>query len=334
MGRESFLLDQLKLLGILMRRRDSITVKELAGETIAGEAWSPPNEETVRRHLNRMLEARIGVEVDGTYNGAWRFRWPHEAQVSPTKLLALRVAHTLLASLRGSALGQAFSALLDDHDCRTPPSEFKAADVSRMFIAKSRMLNPLGLVPTRLDALAEAIFNRRRLRIVYTAFDEPPTERVIDPYSLVFADEGLYLYGRRTDIPETDFQRSLRLFNVVRIQSVEVEGSTFTYPPADLYNPERDFHFCFGIFLGNDPAAQPVKVVVEFAPRWWTYLSAQRWHREQSAPVRMEEGWCRVEFQLHVTHDLTTWLRGLGREVRIIEPPELAEAVIEGNSAR
>lgn len=324
------LVDQLKLLVNLMRRRDPITVKELAAERVEGEPWEPPDGETVRRHLARMQEHGTGVTVEGKYNGAWRFVWPHEASVEPVGLLALRIAHTLLASMRGSGIGRAFQKLVDDHDRRTPPSEFKAPDVSRMFIAKSRMLNPLGVVPARLDALAEAIFNRQRLKIAYMPFDKPEGARVIEPYSLVFADEGIYLYCKRVDTEDATFQRALRLYNVVRITSIEQAGTTFQYPPADLYNPERDFRHCFGIFLGKDPTAEPVDVVVEFAPRWWGYLTAQKWHRDQSDPERVEDGWCRVRFKLHITHDLKAWLRGLGHDVRIVEPAGLTEEIARG----
>lgn len=326
----SHLVDQLKLLVGLMRRRDPVTVKELAAERIEGDPWEPPDDETVRRHLVRMQEHGTGVTVEGRYNGAWRFVWPHDAAVEPVGLLALRIAHTLLASMRGSRIGNAFQDLLDDHDRRTPPSEFKAPDVSRMFIAKSRMLNPLGVVPARLDVLAEAIFNRREVRITYMAFDKPAEERVIEPYSLVFADEGIYLYCRRVDGRDADFQRSLRLYNVVRVTSITPTGAMFQYPPADQYNPERDFRHCFGIFLGKDPTAPPVEVVVDFAPRWWGYLTAQKWHRDQSDPERTADGWCRVRFQLHLTHDLRTWLRGLGDEVRVVAPAELVDEVRRG----
>lgn len=321
------LVDQLKLLVNLMKRRDAVTVKELSADQVKEDRWQPPDEETIRRHLFRMREHGIGVTTEGSYNRGWRFVWPHEATVDPAGLLALRIAHTLLSSMRGSGIGTAFQELLDDHDRRTPPSEFKAADMSRMFIAKSRMLNPLGVVPDRLDTLAAAIFKRQRLRIGYMAFDKPEGVRVIEPYSLVFADEGIYLYCKSVDTDDVSFQRTLRLYNVVRITSIEQAGSTFQYPPADLYNPERDFRHCFGIFLGKDPTAPPVDVVVDFAPRWWEYLTAQKWHRDQSNPQRVDDDWCRVRFKLHITHDLRTWLRGLGTEVRIVEPESLAHEV-------
>lgn len=317
--------DQLKLLVRLMRRREPATVKELAAERMDGDPWEPPETETVRRHLARLQRHGTGVTATGKYNGEWKFVWPHEAAVEPVGLLALRLAHTLLASVRGSRIGSAFQRIVEDHDRRTPPTGFKAPDVSRMFIAKSRMLNPLGVVPARLDELAEAIFNRSEVRLTYMSFDKPSEERVVEPYSLVFADEGIYLYCGRPGRP--DFQRSLRLYNVVRITSIVPTGRTFQYPPADVYNPERDFRHCFGIFLGDDPTAPPVEVVVEFAPRWRAYLTAQKWHREQSDPELTPDGWCRVRFRLHITHDLRTWLRGLGDEVRVIEPPELAQQV-------
>lgn len=316
---------QLSLLARLMGRNDAVTLKELLEP-------SDPDAETVRRHLVRLESQLPGVEGKGPYNTLWRFVWPHQAEVAPTTLLALRIANTLLGTLRGSKLGQAFHKLVNDHDRRTPDATFKAADVSRMFYAKSRMLNPLGVVPDRLDTLADAIFHRKQIRIGYIPFDKPEKVRVVEPYTLVFADEGIYLYAKQESSADGDFHRNLRLFNVVRITSISSTGESFLYPERNLYDPEAEFGDCFGVFVRPDATIPPLKVVVEFAPRWKTYLSAQKWHKSQSAPDVQLDGWCRVTFTLHQTHDLTTWLRGHGNEVRVVEPESLAESIRTGGN--
>ena len=122
----------------------------------------------------------------------------------------------------------------------------------------------------------------------------------------------------------------MRLFNVGRMRGVTATRERFAYPPREEYDPERLYRDCVGVFLPSTPADVPVKVVLDFQPRWHAFLRNHRWHRSQSHPQQASNGHLLVTFTLFVTQDLVRWVRSLGSEVVIVEPARLVQWVESG----
>jgi proteasome accessory factor C len=162
----------------------------------------------------------------------------------------------------------------------------------------------------RLDELQGAIARRRALRITYyTATRDELSERVVDPMRVLFVGGRGYLeaWCRRAE--------AVRLFRVDRIDScAELDGPSA--PPPDA----RQTDISDGIFTPSEDLPLVTLRVGRMA-RWITeYYPCEEVVEETS------DRW----LVLMRACDLA-WARrlvlGLGTEVTVVAPPELAEAV-------
>lgn len=303
---------------------ERLTVSQIVAEGEFGD-------DSVRRHLAALQSEIPGVTHEGRRSQRWFYRAPGAASGDGFSVLSIAIASTVLSALRGSEIDERLRRLLARELTHTE-GHHTPGDLSRMFFAKSRMINPLGLSPDTVDRLAQAIFEQRLLTVTYEHFDGDINVVRVEPYTLVFADEGLYLYGRCADSDDPKMIDTHRIFNVQRMRGVEMTRDRFPYPSRDEYDPERLFRYCVGVFL--PPDEQPMKIVLSFHPRWHSFLRSHRWHRSQTPPRVALDGRIHVTFTLYVTQDLVRWVRSLQPDVEILEPPRLAQWVGTGQDPK
>lgn len=324
-GRDS-LDDQLRILKRLMSAGGEMAVSDL----LDGDAG---RRDAVTSHLARLakhLPQLITGRKDGT---AWRyrFRWPHEASVNPTRVLAARLAHRLLAALGESAIGDELKSLVEDLDARALGRDRLPPDLSRLFYAKSRMFNPLGADPAVLDSIARAAINTHLIEFEYTTWNAKTLRVVVEPWTVVFADDGIYVFGMTRDSTVDKYIGTKRIFNIMRIRNLRPRlDQPFSYPNREQYDPQTVFQHSIGVFVRED-GEPPERVVVRFKRRWDAYLHLHRWHASQTPPKDIDEGWVEVEFTLLITAELSRWLRGFGKDIEVITPARLRDWVESGN---
>ena len=304
---------------------------------MAGRSFTAP--EAAKRHLfreaavRRHLQAIQGVfrEVVAEKAGRavrYRFAWPKDRAADAATVLALELARAGLASLRGSDLDGRLAELVQDHLRRAPEAEWLGADLSRVLVSRSRLLQmgqgtgKCGADADAVDRIAACILQRRQLTCDYTHFGGKGTRVRLEPWSLVPSEEGLFCYARCADSDAMDHVDTRRLYKVSRMARVRKSPEPFVYPPLDSYDPAQVFRHCFGVFLPHEDA-QVAEVVLRFEPRWLAWLTHDRLHPTQRGPVAAGDGWLEVRIDVYLTLDLARWLRGLGREVAVVAPAAL-----------
>jgi predicted DNA-binding transcriptional regulator YafY len=198
-----------------------------------------------------------------------------------------------------------------------------------MFFAATRMMQPLFIDGDNVDTIVRAISKRWQLECRYQNFRGDTTQETIEPYSLIFADEGLYCYARCEDSEKTDHIDRCILFNVSRFDSIRTLRRSFVYPERDEYDPQKLFEHCFGIFVPPRDK-EPEEIELLFTPKWKAYLERHKWHASQSQPQIQDSGRLLVTFWLYITHDFVRWIRGLGNDVKVRAPEELRIWVEKG----
>lgn len=312
----------LRLLNQLMNGEKK-TVSEVLKE-------SPFKDAAIRRCLD-LLEKEIPlIELEGKRPKRWAFKWPTEKTVEPFTVLALRLAQIMLTFLRGSELDARLEDVITDHTIRISSTNYIPPDISRMFFAKTRFFEPMGIESNVIDQIVQCIIEQKCILATYTHFNGEPDEVTIDPYSLIYADEGLYLYGKCTNSGKTSHIATCRLYHTGRFQQFKRLEKSFQYPVRDVYDPEKLFQNCFGIFLPSDKEATPEDVICRFSPKWKHYLHNHKWHKSQTVPKETGEGHLEVQFKLHITSDLARWLRGFGSEITVVAPTRLEKWVSTG----
>jgi predicted DNA-binding transcriptional regulator YafY len=211
------------------------------------------------------------------------------------------------------------------------PDRLVRDELDRMFVAANRSAHPLGIKPDTVDRLAKAITERRQITAQYTHFDAVPAEIVLQPWSLIFTDEGPYLYALCMESSKPEHVAMKRIFNIARMKSIRITKQPFAYPLRADHDPANIFSRCFGVMLPSDGVATPTQpVVLRFAKSMRAYLDAQQIHRAQTDMHVESRGTIRITLDLHVTYDLVRWVRGHGKSVTVVAPHSLRDWVESG----
>lgn len=311
-----------------MMRRQRLTV----GEAAAGYPFEKP---AVRRHL-RAIEAEISeVRCVQTNPETWAFVWPSEQQTEPSVVWALAAARSLLGAFHETGVGFHLTNLLDQHRARLRDAPAASvADLARMFVTVARSADAYGYDRSVVDSVMRAVMDSAEFSAEYCHFEGDPDKVVIEPYSLVVADEGLYLIGRCVESANGDHIDRKRMYNLRRLQDVRRTTRTFNYPVLSEHDPVGDLYHCFSEFLPRDSAAKPENIVLRFSPGWVGYLRRHRIHRTQEPVVVQHDGKVQVTVRVYLNYDLVRWVRGHGDEVEVVAPSRLAEWVKGGGGAK
>ncbi|MBT8228201.1 MAG: YafY family transcriptional regulator [Dactylosporangium sp.] len=162
----------------------------------------------------------------------------------------------------------------------------------------------------RLEDLRGAVERRRALRIVYyTASRDETTERVVDPMRVLVTGGRAYLeaWCRRG--------RGVRLFRVDRVDACVETGEPAAVPAEAVPTDVRD-----GVFRPSDDLPL-VTLRIGRGARWITEYYPCEVAEEQG------EDWT-VTLRATDLAWATRFVLGLGTDVEVLGPPELAGAVV------
>jgi predicted DNA-binding transcriptional regulator YafY len=163
-----------------------------------------------------------------------------------------------------------------------------------------------------LSRLLDATLHHRRVRMKYFSLSSGrEKDYVIEPYRLVYAETGLYLFAF---VPEYG---EMRTFGVERIRGVSLLEERFTPSPV------AQDSFAHSIGVNDGP---PEHVEVAFDARIAPYVRERTWHPSQSTTERDDGS---VVVALDVCNDwaLRSWIIGFGPLARVVSPPELARQI-------
>ena len=293
----------------LLQARGRIGVLELARRLEVGER-------TVRRYAAMLREMGVPVEAEIGRHGGYRLR---PGRRLPPMLFtdeeALGLALGLLAA-RGLGLSGVAPAVEGalaklERVMPGPLSGRVRALQETVSIAVARPAGEASASSEALLALAAAVGEGKRVRMVYRSEWSGETERAVDPYGVVHREGYWYAAGH------CHLRGGLRLFRVDRILEAEILDDTFAQP-AGFASPEALIEAA-----ANTPGSEwSVEVLLEMAvENARRQLPAMGLSLEQAGGVTLLR--CR-------TWDLN-WVARLlaGLESRFIvrRPAELREAL-------
>jgi predicted DNA-binding transcriptional regulator YafY len=286
-----------------------------------------------RGRLNALARHLPWVVRRGSGRGvaqAFRWVWPAEQAAKHEQVWALATARTMLEAFRGAEVGRVLTELQEDHVRRLDGRRPDRDELDRMFFAVTRMLDPVGVDPDAIDRIAKAILERRRVVGHYRHFDGTPDDVEVEPWTLLFADEGPYLYARCVDSAKLDHVDTCRVYNVARFSLLRAAAASFTYPLRADHDPRGLFRHSFTVMLPAPGVEDAQDVALRFDPSMTAYLHGHRIHATQLEPELEPDGHVVIRMKLHITYDLVRWVRGHGSTVRVVAPEHLREWVTSG----
>ena len=321
-----------QLQGGLVLLRELMSGKSLT----AGEAAALPDfgmKKAAAQRFLKALELLIPQVTSGGKPRRWRFDWPNVSEYDTSHLWALEVALSAIPALRGSWIDTKLKELQRLVISNLSPDD-RSRDLSRMFFHLAHFGGSLTSSADVADAVAQGIFERRVVRVRYCHFDGKEDALMLAPYSLVTTADGLYCIAKCQACDRTELVEQVRVYNIDRFDQPVLTDVVFDYPQSDEYNPQELFKYSWGVFLPDPRIVGPADIALVFDESWSSYLKRHQLHSAQYAREELESGRTGVRLKLHITYDLVRWLRGLGRDVEIMSPPELCEWVSSGNGAK
>ena len=291
-------IDRLMALLIHLINREKATAPELAerfGVSVR----------TVQRDIDTLSAAGIPVVSMPGYGGGYgilkHYRLDRQLVNTDDLFFMLTSLENVAAALKNRQAEETLEKL------RSLVRESQAQEIERrkenLHIDFSAL--KLGRVSDQYYLLEEAIRRQRVICFDYTDGNANPTQRMVEPMTLVFQWTAWYLYGW------CRLRSDYRLFRLSRMEAVEMQPESFT---------RRERRFEAFAFEESQPDASLPKVVMRFDPRMRVHVKDHFYGADMEEDA---EGFLIVR----VAFPENGWLYGMllsyGEFVEVLEPPHL-----------
>ncbi len=170
-----------------------------------------------------------------------------------------------------------------------------------------------------LPTIQEALWQERRLRLIYRRADGAWVKRLVDPYGLVAKASVWYLVGA--------MNRKVAIYRISRVQEAEMTESHFQRPADfDLAT------FWQGTFRQFEASLGEYRATLRIAPGSEPALQAAFGERVHELLAQAGRPGDQGRYTLSVTfqsfEQARSILLGLGSQVEVLAPPELRESIV------
>ncbi|MFG2092078.1 helix-turn-helix transcriptional regulator [Streptomyces sp. NPDC048612] len=303
---------------LLLQNRGRLTAGELAGELGVSVR-------TVYRDIDALSGAGIPVYGDAGHGGGYQLLGGYRTRL--TGLHADEAESLFLAGLPGAAadlgLGEVLAAAqLKLAAALPPPLRDRAGRIRERF-----HLDALGWyreqdTPSALAALADAVWNQRRIQVRYRRWAEPQeVERALDPYGLVLKAGVWYLVAA--------VDGAVRTYRVSSILRLEVGEDGFERPDGfDLAAHWQDY------LTAYDARRLRLQASVRISPALLSALPDRLdavlvRAVEDSAGPPDADGWVTATVPLESVGLAVPALLSLGADIEVLAPEELRRGIAE-----
>ncbi len=296
----------------LLEARYGMTVSELADECQI-------DRRTVYRDLDALRSAGYPLVAERSEDGNMLYRFMagfsrlRPITFSLEELMTLYLCRGQLAFLQGTPFADDLVALFGRIRSSLPPRSVAHLErigetVAPKFQGGRDYTEQKGM----LVDLRRALLFQNRCSLRYAPARRPAEDYLVDPYTLLFHGNSLYLGGFAHN------RGSLRLFLVDRIESVQVLSDRFEIPveysAADLTGS--------AFALVDGPL---LEVRVRFGSEVAHLVRGRHWHPTQSL-TEESDGRLLLEFSAAGEREILGWLFSFLPHVEILAPPSLRRA--------
>lgn len=308
--------DRLLSLLLLLQSRGRMTARELAERLEVSER-------TIYRDLDALGAA--GVPVYGDHGPGGGYALVDSYRTNLTGLTEAEAGTLFLSNAQGPladlGLAETLDVALLKLMAALPSSRRREAEAIRSLIH----LDPIGWfqpnepVP-HLQTLHEALWQRRRVRIVYRPTDGSAGERVVDPYGLVAKANIWYLVGVRDD--------EMRVYRASRVLEANILDECFERP--ENFDLSAFWTaWCAEFEKSLSRCSVTLRIAPDFVPTLIDLWGENARKRLENAKPSGADGWLEATFSFDSFEWARTVILGLGTGVEVAEPLDLRESVAQ-----
>lgn len=303
--------DRLLSILLLLQMHERITARELA-------ARLEVSERTILRDMEALGAAGVPVVAERGLGGGWALLEEYRTNLNglnEAEVRALFLAqrtHLLDALGMGAASESAAIKLLS----ALPGLSRRDAEYARrcIHVDGAGWYGHSECVPL-LPVLHDAIWQQRRLHLVYERGDGTTVERLVEPLGLVVKGSIWYLVA--------NVEGDMRNYRVSRMREARLSDEQYERP-AD-FDLAAFWERSAADFKRNLPR-YPATVRIDAAQLG--RLRQMRFSQvEHVGPVE-QDGWVTVEVLFEVEDDACSQVLSFGASIEVLAPPELRELVV------
>jgi predicted DNA-binding transcriptional regulator YafY len=307
--------DRLLSIMLLLQVHKRITARELARRLEVSER-------TIHRDMEALGAAGIPVYAERGNRGGWVLPETYQTNLTglnDAEVQALFVTNSphLLADL---GLHKASEAALIKLLAALPAMSRRDAEFARQRIhidgaGWQRARETVPFLPT----VQEAIWQDRKLYLIYQRGDDTIVERLVDPLGLVAKGSVWYLVAA--------IDGDIRTYRIARLQAANITEQPCQRP--------RDFDLAVhwerssADFRANLPR-YPVTLRAQQAILPALYSAAVgKWARIECIEPPDPDGWAAVAMLFEEAHNACEYVLSFGPQIEVLEPAALRDLVIE-----
>lgn len=276
---------------------------------------------TINRDLDILRDLyEAPLEYDSMHRGFYYTEPNFFIKYVPLKegeLFSLALFDTLLAQYKNTPIEKQLRDIFKKITSSLPKivsidSRFLSADVT--------------YIPDALASIDTKVFNTvmDSLKAHCTLqFDYQPLQkttfmqRELDPYHVVCQRGNWYVIGY------CHLKNDIRIFSFSRMKNAVETQNHFKIP--DDFDAKKSIDTKMGVWAS---AKIPYDVKLVFASEIGTFAAEHIWHEGQKV-IQRKDGSVEVSFTTTQLPEVKRWVLGQGSTVKVIEPPELIDAVKE-----
>ena len=163
-----------------------------------------------------------------------------------------------------------------------------------------------------LKQLRQALLKQYRCRMFYRPANREPAEYTVDPYTLLFFKNGLYIGGYAHN------RESLRLFAVERIETLELQDERFEVP--EDYRVDMLTGTAFGLIEEGETR----QLELYFSHEVAHFVRERIWHPEQQIEEQ-DDGSLVLRFSASGDKEILAWITSFIPHVRVLSPEPIRQ---------
>ncbi len=305
--------DRLIRLIVLLQQHTRLTARDLAQRLEVSER-------TILRDIDVLSSTGVPVYAERGAVGGFRLLDDYRLDLSGLRTPELR---TLLLGgherlLRDLGWTQDAASAQDKLRYALPPNQVTQADIlgQRILIDDSRWFERAHPAPA-ISPLLSAVWQNRRVAMVYTYPDGTTVQRRLAPYALAAKAGAWYVVAERDG--------ALRTYRLDRVKDITMLDEPFDRPPTfDLRRFWADWTHAFEASRPRFLAKLTVSPAI-----YGKFLQATPWTVEQSKEPRGQDPDYHVTMVFEHLETAARHIISFTPDVRVIEPMELRSTVYE-----
>ncbi|TLS36827.1 helix-turn-helix transcriptional regulator [Pseudalkalibacillus caeni] len=304
--------DRLISILLLLKKRGKVTTKELAQELEV-------TQRTIHRDMEALISAGIPIFSERGKGGGWsimdnwqnRLSWLKNEEVQS---LFIPSSNNLLADLGFNEISEKAREKLYS----SVPYQHKEEAIKlweRVYIDTSTWKDRTEHQAFITD-IKRALFNEKKLKIIYEKYNGKSDERIIEPLGLVSKGDKWYLVALK--------KGEYRNYRVSRIKSVIMLDEEFTYP--SYFNLQSYWKKSKKEFVNNLPRyIVQVKVLSSIIPR---LKFTGKFVEVIEVGNNDIDQWLPVTLSFHSEEEAVEYIFGFGNKMKVANPVHLKDTLI------